>query len=82
MPPIDDNTFIRDFDLMGLQRHIKVLGIFARLYHRDGKENYLNDLPMTLNYVMNVGKKYAETKKLIQLFKELGVPNIIGEIAV
>jgi aminoglycoside/choline kinase family phosphotransferase len=82
MPAIDDNTFIRDFDLMGLQRHIKVLGIFARLYHRDGKENYLNDLPMTLSYVMSVGKKHTETKKLIQLFEELGVPNIISETAV
>lgn len=82
MPAIDDADFMRDLDLMGLQRHIKVLGIFARLYHRDGKENYLNDLPMTLNYVMNIGKKHKETQKLIQLFEELGVPNIIGAIKI
>ncbi len=82
MPATEDAAFIRDFDLMGLQRHIKVLGIFARLYHRDGKENYLNDLPLTLSYVMTVGKKHNETKKLIQLFEELGVPNIIGTIQI
>ncbi|MCK5918284.1 MAG: phosphotransferase [Cocleimonas sp.] len=70
---VDDQTFMRWFDLMGLQRHIKVLGIFARLYHRDGKENYLNDLPQTLKYVMQVGKKHPETQALIQLFEALEV---------
>ena len=70
---VDDATFIRWFDLMGLQRHIKVLGIFARLYHRDGKENYLNDLPLTLEYVMQVGKKYPETEALISLFKQFDI---------
>lgn len=70
---VDDQTFMRWFDLMGLQRHIKVLGIFSRLYHRDGKENYLNDLPQTLDYVMQVGKKHPETQALIQLFKELDI---------
>ncbi len=73
MDAVDDATFIRWFDLMGLQRHIKVLGIFARLYHRDGKENYLNDLPLTLEYVMQVGKKYPETEVLISLFKQLDI---------
>jgi aminoglycoside/choline kinase family phosphotransferase len=67
---VDDDTFMRWFDLMGLQRHIKVLGIFARLYHRDGKENYLNDLPQTLDYVLQVGKKHPETQALTQLFAE------------
>jgi aminoglycoside/choline kinase family phosphotransferase len=70
---IDDQTFMRWFDLMGLQRHIKVLGIFARLYHRDGKQNYLNDLPQTLRYVMQVGKKHGETQDLIQLFEQLDI---------
>ena len=70
---VDNNIFMRWFDLMGLQRHIKVLGIFARLYHRDGKENYLNDLPQTVEYVMQVGKKYPETQALVQLFEELGI---------
>ncbi|HFC93193.1 MAG TPA: aminoglycoside phosphotransferase, partial [Leucothrix mucor] len=70
---VDNDIFMRWFDLMGLQRHIKVLGIFARLYHRDGKENYLNDLPQTVEYVMQVGKKYPETQALVQLFEELGI---------
>jgi aminoglycoside/choline kinase family phosphotransferase len=70
---IDDQTFIRWFDLMGLQRHIKVLGIFARLYHRDGKENYLKDLPLTLDYVMQVGQQHPETMALITLFKQLEI---------
>jgi aminoglycoside/choline kinase family phosphotransferase len=70
---VDDQTFMRWFNLMGVQRHIKVLGIFARLYHRDGKENYLNDLPQTFDYVMQVGKRHPETQALIQLFKELEI---------
>ena len=74
---IDDPTFMRWFDLMGLQRHIKVLGIFARLYHRDGKENYLNDLPQTLDYVMQIGKKHPETQQLIKLFEQLDIPKKI-----
>ncbi len=68
---VDKQTFMQWFDLMGLQRHIKVLGIFARLYHRDGKTNYLNDLPLTLNYVMQVGQYYPQTQALIALFKAL-----------
>jgi len=49
---------------MGLQRHIKVLGIFCRLNYRDNKDNYLNDLPLTLNYVIKISKKYPEFKEL------------------
>ncbi|MCK5903372.1 MAG: aminoglycoside phosphotransferase, partial [Cocleimonas sp.] len=60
-----------------LQRHIKVLGIFARLYHRDGKKYYLNDLPLTLRYVMEIGKKHPETKALVALFEALGIPEKI-----
>ncbi len=70
---VDSATFIRWFDLMGLQRHIKVLGIFARLCHRDGKKNYLDDLPLTLDYVMQVGKKHPETQALIALFEQLDI---------
>jgi len=55
---ISDETFIEWFDYMGLQRHIKVLGIFSRLNHRDGKANYLDDLPLTLEYMMRVAQKY------------------------
>jgi len=53
--------FIRWFDLMGLQRHIKVLGIFARLYYRDGKSGYLKDLPRVLAYTEAAAALYPET---------------------
>lgn len=53
-------TFTRWFDLMGLQRHLKVLGIFTRLHLRDGKSNYLNDIPLTLDYVCQICAKYPE----------------------
>ena len=50
----------RWFDWMGLQRHLKVLGIFARLNYRDGKAGYLNDLPLVLNYSLSVCARYGE----------------------
>jgi len=56
----DIATFTRWFDLMGLQRHLKVLGIFTRLNLRDNKPNYLNDIPLTLNYVCQICSKYPE----------------------
>ena len=56
----DFQQFQRDFDLMGLQRHLKAIGIFARLNHRDHKAHYLADIPRTLNYVLAVSQKYPE----------------------
>jgi aminoglycoside/choline kinase family phosphotransferase len=53
--------FIRWFDMAGLQRHIKVLGIFARLFYRDGKSQYLNDLPRVLRYALDAAAQYAPT---------------------
>lgn len=73
MHKVPDATFIQWFDYMGLQRHIKVLGIFARLNHRDGKTNYLNDLPLTLHYVMEVANKYSLTRPLVDLFNQWGI---------
>jgi len=52
---------MRWFDLIGLQRHIKVLGIFSRLYYRDGKSQYLDDLPRVLEYTRAAADAYAET---------------------
>lgn len=52
--------FKRWFDLTGMQRHIKASGIFARLCHRDGKKRYLDDIPHTLNYLIDVGAQYDE----------------------
>jgi aminoglycoside/choline kinase family phosphotransferase len=62
--PATEAAFIRSFDLMGLQRHIKVLGIFARLYYRDGKLQYLKDLPRVLDYVRETAAMYPETARL------------------
>ena len=59
-----ESEFIRWFDLMGLQRHIKVLGIFARLFYRDGKRQYLKDLPRVLRYTQEAAGAYAETSQL------------------
>jgi len=57
---ITRERFTRWFDWMGVQRHIKVLGIFARLFHRDGKADYLNDLPVVHAYVRDVCRRYPE----------------------
>lgn len=59
-PDVDRPTFGRWFDLVGLQRHIKVLGIFCRLYYRDGKPGYLADLPRVFDYVMAVAQHHPE----------------------
>lgn len=56
--------FKRWFDLMGLQRHLKAIGIFSRLHLRDGKPNYLNDIPRTLNYVADICATYPELAEL------------------
>lgn len=65
----DPATFRRAFDLMGLQRHIKVLGIFCRLWYRDGKAGYLNDLPLVWRYTREIGQRYPETAPLIALLE-------------
>ncbi len=59
----------RDFDLMGVQRHIKVAGIFARLWHRDRKAAYLGDIPLVLGYLLDVAARYPELEPLIGLFE-------------
>ncbi|NNG12151.1 MAG: phosphotransferase [Halobacteria archaeon] len=56
----DPVQFLRWFDLMGVQRHLKAAGIFARLNHRDGKPGYLADIPRTLGYVTDVATRYRE----------------------
>jgi aminoglycoside/choline kinase family phosphotransferase len=61
---IGDSEFIKWFEFMGLQRHIKILGIFARLSLRDGKDNYLDDIPQTLKYIVNIGMRYEESREL------------------
>jgi aminoglycoside/choline kinase family phosphotransferase len=77
---VDTDTFYQWFDWMGLQRHLKVLGIFARLSHRDGKQAYLNDLPLTLSYVLSVAKRYPEMASLVALFERYDIPQRIGTV--
>lgn len=71
----DFADFYQDFEWMGVQRHIKVLGIFARLYHRDGKEGYLKDMPLVSDYLRKTCKRYNALAPLINLLDELeGAP--------
>ena len=71
--PSDYAEFVRDFDLMGLQRHLKVLGIFARINYRDGKPAYLADTPRFIRYVREVVDTDAELLPLKQLFDSLAL---------
>lgn len=66
---IDDATFLRWFDLMGVQRHLKAIGIFARLNLRDGKPGYLKDIPRTLNYILEASARYPELSPLYKLLR-------------
>ena len=66
---VSDEQFIRWFDFTGLQRHLKILGIFARLDIRDKKSRYLDDIPMTLEYIDEVCQKYDELKPLGEFLK-------------
>lgn len=67
----DVDSFYRDFEFTGLQRHLKILGIFARLYHRDGKDAYLKDLPLVMTYVRNTAGRYKQLKPLLVLLDQL-----------
>lgn len=67
----DFADFYRDFEWMGVQRHIKVLGIFARLCHRDGKEGYLRDMPLVMNYLRKACERYRELGPLLLLLDAL-----------
>ena len=69
--PGDFADFYRDFEWMGLQRHLKVLGIFARLYHRDGKDRYLADLPRVLEYAFRTASRYNALAPLARLIERV-----------
>lgn len=68
--------FLRGFDLIGLQRHIKVLGIFARLFWRDGKSGYLGDLPRTLQYVRETAALYPQLAAFSDFVEARLVPGL------
>jgi aminoglycoside/choline kinase family phosphotransferase len=67
--PDDFGQFYRDFEWMGLQRHLKILGIFARLFHRDGKDGYLKDIPLVLEYAIASANRYIELKPLARILE-------------
>lgn len=69
--PRDFSEFYRDFEWMGAQRHIKVLGIFARLSHRDGKDGYLKDMPLVMDYLRRVCGRYLELRPMLRLLNTL-----------
>jgi len=68
---MDFHDFYRDFEWMGVQRHIKVLGIFARLCHRDGKDGYLKDMPLVMTYLRKACERYNGLGPLLRLLDEL-----------
>ena len=80
---IEKQDFIKHFDMMGVQRHLKAIGIFSRLNYRDNKPGYLHDIPRTLSYVFDVCQRYTELKPLFKLLSELAVnadPRILKTI--
>lgn len=74
MRPVTQETFLRWFDWMGLQRHLKVLGIFARLHLRDGKDGYLQNLPLTIRYTLEVAEAYPELLPFADWFRDRLLP--------
>ena len=71
---VDESRFMRYFELMGVQRHLKAAGIFARLNHRDGKPCYMADVPRTLGYVVALGDDYDELAFLTELIGDRVLP--------
>jgi len=77
---LDQDQFVRYFDLMGVQRHLKAAGIFARLNHRDGKPGYMDDIPRTLQYIVDLEPKYTELDFLVRLINERCLPLLRAEV--
>ena len=73
---VNEDQFRRYFELMGVQRHLKAAGIFARLNHRDGKPAYLLDVPRTLSYIVDLGDTYDELAFLVSLIEERVLPGM------
>jgi len=76
---VDATSFLRQFDLMGVQRHLKAAGIFARLNHRDGKPGYMADIPRTLEYIVELGPQYAELEFVVELINNQCLPALENE---
>jgi aminoglycoside/choline kinase family phosphotransferase len=72
---VDEHQFCRYFELMGVQRQLKAAGIFCRLNHRDGKAGYLQDVPRTLAYIVELAGRYDELNFVIRLIEQQVLPN-------
>ena len=75
-PRASARELLRWVDLIGVQRHLKVLGIFARLWYRDGKSGYLRDLPLTLHYVLEACTQHRELAALGRLLEHRAAPEL------
>lgn len=73
---LNEAEFLSAFDLMGVQRHLKAIGIFSRLYLRDKRASYLTDIPRTLEYIRNVVKEHADLKDFSQWLENSVVPHV------
>ena len=71
---VSEAQFLRDFDLMGLQRHLKVMGIFCRLSLRDNKSRYLADIPLVIQYFLEVSRRYPELGDFVEWFNRRALP--------
>ena len=78
--PAGFDDFYRDVEWMGLQRHLRIMGIFARIHYRDGKPRYLADTPRFVHYVRKTCERYQELWPLVRLFNELkiGDAGVVG----
>jgi N-acetylmuramate 1-kinase len=81
LPVEDESRFIRWFDLMGMQRHLKASGIFARLNLRDGKPGYLKDIPRTLDYIVQAAGCYPNLVEFVNFLQMRVIPQLTQEIS-
>ncbi|MDY6982788.1 MAG: phosphotransferase [Pseudomonadota bacterium] len=78
---VDAAAFLRAFDLMGAQRHLKVLGIFSRLWLRDGKRGYLRDIPLTMRYLVTVLPEHPELAEFARWLDARVLPQLDAALA-
>ena len=76
---ISPQMFMTWFDLMGVQRHLKAIGIFSRLNYRDHKSHYLNDIPLTFNYVLESCQRHSGLSDFYQLLNELNISERLAD---
>ncbi len=81
LPELPPAQFLREFDLMGAQRHIKVLGIFSRLWLRDGKRGYLKDIPLTFRYLQQVASEQPQLASFAQWLDAQVAPRLSSALA-